>query len=286
MSDIIINNLNNAYREAVEFAKTHYENFPVVSMFLPRKLRKHVAVIYQFARQADDIADEGDLPTNFRLMLLESYRKKLTNSIHGLFDNNFWYSFNDTITSFNLTTKYFYDLLNAFEQDIVKSRYNTFDEILNYCERSANPVGRIILELFNIRDEKIMKYSDAICTALQLTNFYQDISLDYPKNRIYIPLNEMKEFEVSENLFELKKNNANFKKLLKFQVDRTKIFFEEGESILDLLPKELKFQINLTILGGKKILEKIEKMDYNTLNRRPTLSKLDLVNLFFKALIS
>lgn len=293
MTNIKTNKLDEAYQSAVQFAQSHYENFPVVSFFLPSRLKKHVAVIYQFARQADDIADEGEFPISFRLMLLESYRKKLTNSIHGIFDNDFWYAFNDTVTTFNLTKKYFYDLLSAFEQDIVKSRYDTFDEILNYCERSANPVGRIILELFNIRDEKIFEYSDAVCTALQLTNFYQDISIDFTKNRIYLPLNELresipfaKEFGFSINLFELKKNNDKFKQLLKIQIDRTKNIFSKGESILNYLPKELKLQIKLTILGGKRILEKIERIDYDTLNKRPTLSKIDLIILFFKALIS
>lgn len=276
--------LKKAYKNALKFTKAHYENFPVVSFFLPYKLKKHIAVIYQFARQADDIADEGNYPVDFRLMLLENYKNKLVNALKKIYEDDFWMALGNTISLINLTPKYFFNLLSAFEQDVTVTRYKTFEDVLNYCERSANPVGRLILELYDIRDEKIMQYSDAVCTALQLTNFYQDISIDYRKNRIYLPLDEMKKFGVSENIFELKKNNANFKQLLKFHIEKTKELFRQGENILIYLPAMLRLQIKLTILGGEKILEKIEELDYNTLNFRPTLSKKDVVKLFYKAL--
>ncbi|MDH7604578.1 MAG: squalene synthase HpnC [Melioribacter sp.] len=276
--------LKKAYDDAVKFTKSHYENFPVVSFFLPNKLKKHIAVIYQFARQADDIADEGNYPIDFRLMLLENYKNTLISTLKGIYEDDFWMALGNTINSMKLTPEYFFNLLSAFEQDVTVTRYKTFDDLLNYCERSANPVGRLILELFDIRDEKVMDYSDAVCTALQLTNFYQDISIDYKKNRIYLPLNEMKKFGVSENIFELKKNNANFKQLLKFHIEKTKELFNKGKNILNYLPGILRLQIKLTILGGEKILEKIEELDYDTLNYRPILSKKDLVNLFFRAI--
>jgi len=276
--------LKKAYNEAIKFAKSHYENFPVVSFFLPNRLKKHIAVIYQFARQADDIADEGNYPIDFRLMLLENYKNKLINTLEENYEDDFWMALGNTIKSMRLTPEYFFNLLSAFEQDVTVTRYKTFDDLLNYCERSANPVGRLILELFEIRDEKVMEYSDAVCTALQLTNFYQDISIDYSKNRIYLPLNEMKKFGVSENIFELKKNNANFKQLLKYHIEKTKELFNKGNNILNYLPGILRLQIKLTILGGERILEKIEELDYDTLNYRPILSKKDLVNLFFRAI--
>ncbi|MEG8947566.1 squalene synthase HpnC [Rosettibacter firmus] len=276
--------INKAYKEAIKFTKSHYENFPVVSFFLPKKLKKHIAIIYQFARQADDIADENNYPVDFRLMLLENYKNDLKNSLNGNFKNNFWMALNNTINKMNLSPKHFYDLLSAFEQDITVNRYKTFDDVLNYCERSANPVGRLILELFNIRNSEVVEYSDAICTALQLTNFYQDISIDYKKNRIYLSLDDLKKYDIDENTFELKKNSANFKQLLKCNIERTKEFFNKGENILKFLPGNLKFQIKLTILGGKKILDKIEEIDYNTLNIRPVLSKKDIIKLFYKAL--
>lgn len=276
--------LKKAYNEAIKFAKSHYENFPVVSFFLPNRLKKHIAVIYQFARQADDISDEGNYPIDFRLMLLENYKNKLINTLEENYEDDFWMALGNTIKSMRLTPEYFFNLLSAFEQDVTVTRYKTFDDLLNYCERSANPVGRLILELFEIRDEKVMEYSDAVCTALQLTNFYQDISIDYSKNRIYLPLNEMKKFGVSENIFELKKNNANFKQLLKYHIEKTKELFNKGKNILNYLPGILRLQIKLTILGGERILEKIEELDYDTLNYRPILSKKDLVNLFFRAI--
>ncbi|MCL5027506.1 MAG: squalene/phytoene synthase family protein, partial [Bacteroidetes bacterium] len=199
-----------AYHNAFKFAKSHYENFPVVSLFLPKVLRKHVAVVYQFARQADDIADEGSANLDLRIENLERYEEQLKNCVAGKFENNFWYALNNTISEFKLTPKNFFDLLKAFKQDTTKTRYDSFNEVLNYCEHSANPVGRIILEFFGIRETETVKYSDSICTALQVTNFYQDVSIDFLKNRIYISLDEIKTYGVELNQFELKKNNANF----------------------------------------------------------------------------
>lgn len=277
--------LEQAYRQSLLFTKSHYENFPVISFFLPRHLRKHVAVVYQFARQADDLADEGIESVERRVKNLELYEIHLTNCLNGRYENDFWCALHNTITEYKLTQKYFYDLLSAFKQDVTKTRYQTFDEVLNYCERSANPVGRIVLEFFNVRDEESVRYSDAVCTALQLTNFYQDVSIDYQNNRLYIPLDEIEKFEVKLNQFELKENNANFKQLLKYQVERTKKLFGEGQKLIARLPKELKPQIRMTILGGEKILQKIEKLDYDVLNTRPKLSKLDYVKIFFKAIV-
>jgi squalene synthase HpnC len=216
---------------------------------------------------------------------LELYETHLRNCLDGKFENDFWYALHNTISEYKLTPKYFFDLLSAFKQDLVKTHYQTFDEITNYCERSANPVGRIILEFFNIYDEESISYSDAVCTALQLTNFYQDVSVDIRKDRIYISLEEMEKFGVSTNQFELRKNNTNFEQLLKYQVDRTRLLFLEGRKLIVRLPKELKSQIYLTILGGEKILEKIERINYNVLEARPELTKLDYIEIFFRTLI-
>jgi squalene synthase HpnC len=277
--------LNIAYNRAVDFAKSHYENFPVVSLFIPKELRKHVAVVYQFARQADDLADEGSAASKTRIERLEQYEFQLKNCLQGNYENDFWSVLNNTITLLKLTPKYFYDLLSAFKQDVTKKSYSSFDDLLNYCERSANPVGRIILEIFGVSDKEALKYSDAICTALQLTNFYQDVSVDIVKGRIYIPLDEMKTFGVNENVFELKKNNTNFILLLKYQIDRTKKLFDEGWKLIPFLPDNLKKQIILTILGGKEILRKIEQIDYNVLQERPSLGKFDFIKIFFKAIL-
>jgi squalene synthase HpnC len=274
--------LDNIYLSALQFTKSHYENFPVISYFIPKQLKKHVAIIYQFARQADDIADEGNFSITERLRKIHMYRDDLLKTLNHNPPNEFWTAFYNTCQLYYLTHKNFYDLLSAFEQDIYVSRYSTYDDVLDYCQRSANPVGRIILELFNCSNEKTNKYSDSICTALQLTNFYQDIVLDFKKGRIYIPVNEMKEFGVNENLFELNENNANFNKLLSSQITRTKLLFEEGIKILELLPLNLKFQIKLTILGGMEILNKIEKISFNIFSNRPKLSKYDFIKMTFK----
>lgn len=216
---------------------------------------------------------------------LELYEIQLRNCLIGIYENDYWRALHNTIKEYNLTPKYFYDLLSAFKQDLVTTRYKNFDEIINYCERSANPVGRIILELFSIRDKESLRLSDAICSALQLTNFYQDVSVDIKKDRIYIPLEEMYRFGVSEIQFEFRENNTNFEQLLKFQVDRTKQLFYEGRKLIPKLPKELRSQIFMTILGGEKILRKIELLNYNVVDFRPKLSKVDYLLIFLRALV-
>lgn len=275
--------IENAYREALGFAKSHYENFPVISFFIPKELRKHIAVVYKFARQADDIADEGNFNAGQRIQQLADYREKLSDALNQKFHDNFWHAFFNTVNERNLSTQNFYDLLSAFEQDVTKARYNNFSELLDYCRRSANPVGRIILELFDIRDDESKKYSDAVCTALQLTNFLQDTAVDYSKGRIYLPLDEMKNFGVEENIFRLKENNSNFILLLKHQIERIDGMFDTGKRLLVKLPRSLKYQIKMTILGGREILRKIEKNNYDVLNVRPALTKTDFINLLLKS---
>ena len=278
--------LTIAYQNAEKFAGSHYENFPVVSLFLPKDLRKHIAVVYMFARQADDIADEGKENAERRMHDLEYYEKQLSDCLNGVFANDFWMALYSTIKEYQLTHSYFFDLLSAFKQDVRKNSYNTFDELKDYCKRSANPVGRIILEFFGIRDTDSIKYSDAVCTALQLTNFYQDISIDIENKRIYIPKEELTKFSVDENSLVMKKFDSNVMNLLRYQVDRTEHLFEMGQKLIPRLPKKLRFQIRLTILGGSEILKKIKKLDYNTLNYRPVLSKIDFVKLFTRAVLN
>ncbi len=292
-NNITDSDLQKAYSSAIRFTKSHYENFPVVSLFIPEKIRKDVAVVYQFARQADDIADEplASIADNiseqkFRIEKLGQYKNQLNAALKGEYSSDFWAAFHKTILTYQLDPSCFYDLLSAFEQDVVKKRYRDFSELLDYCRRSANPVGRIILQLFGIKNGDAYKYSDAICTALQLTNFYQDVAVDFANGRIYIPLEEFEKFGVNENLFELKKNNTNFIALLKYQVDRAQKLFDEGRNLLPLLPAELFRQIQLTILGGEAILRKIEKIDFNVLQVRPKLNKFDLVYLLIRAYLN
>lgn len=275
--------LQKVYSKSVKFSREHYENFPVASVFLPKKTRKHIAVVYRFARNADDIADEGNMNEGQRTDILQIYKQQLTEALQGNYANDFWRALHNTIKTYKLTEEYFYDLLSAFEQDITKKRYETFNELLDYCSRSANPVGRIILEFFNIREHEALKYSDAICTALQLTNFYQDVSVDLKKGRIYLPAEDLERHNVGEEEFSREGTSIEFKNLMKSQVERNFELYREGVNILPLLPPRLRFQIRLTILGGQEILNKIRLADFNVLNVRPKLSKIDYIKLFLKA---
>lgn len=270
-----------AYQEALNFAKSHYENFPVISYLLPKSIRKDVAITYQFARQADDIADEGDITSEERFHQLAEFRNSLIQSLEGNPSNKFWAALAQTIKDKKLTSSNFLKLLTAFEQDVTKNRYNDFAELQNYCDNSANPVGRIILELHGIFDAEAIQYSDSVCTALQLTNFYQDVSIDIQRNRIYIPNNELQNFSISENVFLLKDINVNFINLMQFQIERAEKLFDDGSNLLIKLPWRLKRQIAWTIKGGEAILKKIRNNNFDVLNYRPTLSKKDFIKLLF-----
>ncbi|PJA98499.1 MAG: squalene synthase HpnC, partial [Ignavibacteriales bacterium CG_4_9_14_3_um_filter_30_11] len=185
-------NIDSAYKISLDLAKSHYENFPVVSFLIPKEQRKHIAIIYWFARTADDIADEGNINNEERLKKLDELSDRIISISKDKILNEFDAAFLNTIRTKNLSPENLINLLIAFKQDVTKKRYENFDEVLNYCKNSANPVGRLILELNNINDEKAKVFSDNICTALQLTNFIQDIEIDYKKGRIYLPQDEMK----------------------------------------------------------------------------------------------
>ena len=278
--------IDDAYSVALKFAKSHYENFPVVSFFIPGKLRKHVAIIYWFARTADDVADEGSSGEGLRLEKLNELEFNLKKSLREKAVDEYFLALADTIKTKNLTAQYFNDLLCAFKQDVIKSRYKNFNELLEYCRNSANPVGRLILELFDIRNEKANGYSDNICTALQLTNFLQDTMIDYKKGRIYYPLDEMKKFSVTTKSFEQEENNHNFKQLVKYNVDRIQSQFDNGKNLLPMLHGRLKSEIGWTVAGGEEILEQIRKNDYDVINFHPKLSKLKMAGILLKSKFS
>jgi len=278
-------NLNRAYSKSLKFAKSHYENFPVVSFLIPKNLRKHVAIIYWFARTADDYADEGNLSKGERLEKLNNFEFRLKQLLIGKAESDYEIALANTINEKNLTAENFYNLLKAFRQDVIKYKYDNFDEIIDYCKHSANPVGRLTLELFDIRSEEAIKYSDKICTALQLTNFLQDVSIDYKKGRIYLPKDEMEMLQITEKMFEDKENNHKLKQLVKHNVDRIQNLFNEGKKLFPLLSGRLKVEIKWTVAGGEEILNRIRKNDYNVLNNRPELSKTRMVSLLLKSLI-
>ena len=279
------NELEIYYNKALQFTRSHYEYFPVLSFFIKKDLQEHVAVVYQFARQADDIADEGNNSEEKRIADLNNYELQLLNCVDNNTPKGFWKALNNTISKKKLNPLNFFNLLKAFKSDITKNRFGDYNEVLQYCENSANPVGRIILELHEIRNESALSYSDKICTALQLTNFYQDVGVDIEKGRIYIPKSEMDIFNVLESEIEQKLYTEKFINLMKFQIERTRKLFREGRNLLKLLPTRLKFQILITIKGGEEILNKIEHLNYNVLEKRPTLSKMEFIKLFISSII-
>ncbi len=271
-----------AYNSAISFAKAHYENFPVVSFLIKKELRKHVAIIYWFARTADDFADEGNLMSEERLGRLNEFEEDFNNLMKAIYKSEYEYALHQTITEKDLNPQHFLNLLKAFKQDVIKKHYKNFEELLDYCSNSANPVGRLILELHNIRNEEANIYSDKICTALQITNFLQDVKMDFEKGRIYLPEDDLNHYGVSKIMFEERKINLNFKRLIEFNVNRTQLLFDEGKNLVKFLHGRLKYEIKWTILGGEAILQKLRYNNYNVFIR-PSLSITDFTKLLLKS---
>jgi len=286
-----------AYDACTKLTRAHYENFPV-GRLVPREMQPHVHAVYAFARYADDLADEGyagsdkakgvqdAMSPEQRLAALEDWERQLrsprgTPGLHFIF-----IALHETIRDLELPICLFTDLLSAFRQDVVKRRYADFDEVLDYCRRSANPVGRLVLLLHGVRGEEYAMLSDHICTGLQLANFWQDVGVDLEKDRIYLPEDERKTYGVTEEALFAHRVDDHYRKLLAFQVVRTQTIFNRGERLTRKLRGLLRLEIRLTWLGGTKILRKIEALKYDTLNRRPKVGKIDMAALFFKALIS
>lgn len=281
---VINTDIDSGYSKAIELANSHYENFPVISLLISKNLKKHVAIVYWFARTADDFADEENSEPTERMEKLDAFENSLKNLLTAEPKNEFEAALKKTITAKNLTILNFLNLLKAFKQDVIKKRYSTFDEVLDYCFCSANPIGRIMLELFEIRNDKAVYYSDKICTALQITNFLQDTVIDYQKGRIYYPEDEMERFEVTESMFEINKINGNLKQLIELNVNRIQAYFDEGKSLLAFLSGRFKYEIDWTIRGGEEILNKIRGVDFDVFSNRLVLTKSDHMKILIKVL--
>jgi squalene synthase HpnC len=277
-----------AFAYCERMARAHYENFPVGSLLAPKNRRRHVYSIYAFARTADDFADEGygtsGLTEAGRLAALDDWERRLEDCYAGKADHPVFIALAETVRELQLPIKLFRDLLSAFEQDVVKRRYADFDQVLDYCVRSANPIGRLILLLFDYRDERWHQLSDCICTGLQLTNFWQDVEVDARKDRIYLPQDEMAQFGVSEEDLLEKRFSDRYAALLEFQVERTKELFERGRTLPGLVSGRLAIELRLTWLGGMRILERIEELGYDTLNARPVITSWDKMRLLARAI--
>ncbi len=274
---------NSVYESALKYARTHYENFPVVSFLIPAELRKHVAIIYWFARTADDIADEGTMAEMERLRKLNDFEVRFNQLLHGKYSSGYEKALHQTIVEKSLSPEHFTNLIKAFRQDVTKKEYWNYDELLDYCTNSANPVGRLILELHSVRNAEAIFYADKICTALQVTNFLQDVKVDFEKGRIYLPQDELEEYGIDKTIFEGSKINLNFKRLIKSNVNRTQLMFDEGRKLLKFLSGRLKYEIKWTILGGEAVLKKIRLNDYDVFIR-PHLTKPDFIRLLVRSL--
>lgn len=276
--------MTDSYTYCESLARTHYENFPVASFFLTKEKRKHVAAIYAFARIADDFADEPGLSDKERLQKLDEWESLLIGAVTNAAKHPVFLALGETIRQFDIPVELFQSLLKAFRQDVTVHRYDTFSELNAYCENSANPVGRLLLHLFHYRDDELHLLSDKICTALQLANFWQDISIDVQKGRLYIPLEDLRRFDVQEDaLFD--GNNEKVRQLIAFEVERTKHLFSEGKELLGRIGTDLSFELRLTWFGGMKILEKIKKKNYDTIRERPSLSSFDKIKIFGSAFL-
>jgi len=273
---------DSVYDNALKFAREHYENFPVVSFLIRRDLQKHVAIIYWFARTADDIADEGNLAAGDRMARLNGFESSFRRLLQGKYDSGYDEALHLTLEKKKLNPEHFINLLKAFKQDVIKKEYADYKQLLDYCKNSANPVGRLILELHSIREEEAFRYSDNICTALQITNFLQDVNIDFQKGRIYLPQNELAKFGISKIMFEEKEINLKFKQLIEFNINRTQLLFDEGRKLLKFLQGRLKYEIKWTILGGEAILQKIRNNDFNVFIR-PELTNKDFIKLLIRS---
>ncbi len=275
--------VDGSYRFCRDLAARHYENFPVASRLMPARLRRHVAALYAFARIADDFSDEPEYAGVRRERLLD-WRRQLDEVGRVPPSHPVFLALGATIAELDLPKSLFDDLLSAFLQDTEKSRYSTFDEVLDYCRRSANPVGRLVLMIHGYRDETRLRYSDAICTALQLANFWQDVSVDLKKDRVYIPEEDFQAHGYSEADLRMGVYNERFKSLMKFEVGRARALFEQGRPLAQTLAWPLSLEIRLTWLGGRQILKMIHRQDFDVLRSRPALRKRDWIPLLARAL--
>lgn len=276
--------LNAAFHYCTKIATGHYENFPVGSWIIPKEKRRYVHAIYAFARKADDFADEKLYREEERLPLLKEWENKLEDCISGQPAEPVFVALKETIRRFDIPVALLKDLITAFKMDLVNKRHRKISDLLTYCRYSANPVGRIVLHLFEYKDPELHRLSDFICTALQLTNFWQDIAIDLEKDRIYIPLEDMERFGYT--ISELKSHlvNSAFKDLLASEIEFTRGLFKEGLPLCNRVGKKLSLELKAVWSGGMKILEKIEKNGYDVFTKRPVVTTFDKVKIISKAL--
>lgn len=264
--------LAEAREYCARLARTHYENFSVASWFLPRRLRQHFFNVYAYCRISDDLGDEvGD--TAASLELLDQWKHELDACYNGTPKHPVFVALADTVRQFDIPQHEFSDLLIAFRQDQTVTRFDTFNDVLAYCRYSANPVGHLVLYLCGYRDPERQQLSDFTCTALQLANFWQDVTTDYAKGRIYLPLEDLRSYNVNEDDIARSRNTLAFCAMMKFEVERARDWFRQGLPLIAKVDRELVIDLDLFSRGGQEILNAIEKQHYAILGNRPVISK-------------
>jgi len=281
--------IRDAYAECERIARRHYENFPVASLLMPSRMRRHVAAVYAFARAADDFADEGTRAPAERLRLLEGWDQRLREAALSASPGlparageppeteSVFLALGESIRSLSLPMKYFEALLSAFRQDVTVTRYRTWDDIMQYCQRSANPVGRLVLRIAGYDDPNLDAASDAMCAALQLTNFWQDLKIDFDRGRIYLPEDERERHGALERDLAAGDITPAWQRALATAVARTRLLFDEGRYVCDGVRGRLRYDLRATWLGGTRILDHLERSRFDVIHRRPTLGAADAV---------
>jgi len=281
--------LEAAYAYCERLAQSHYENFPVASRLLPARMRPHIAAVYAFARLADDMADEGHRPAADRLADLEAWDARLSSIAAGAAPSagphaEVFVALRATIDACRLPPSLLHDLVSAFRQDVTVTRYATWDDLLDYCRRSANPVGRLVLRVAGYDRADLDTASDAVCTALQLTNFWQDLEIDWKKGRIYLPAATREDARAREEDLAARRMTAEWRRALGEAVARTRRLFRAGVPVADGVRGRLRWELRATWLGGTRILDKLEAADYDVFTRRPALTRADVPPILWHTL--
>lgn len=273
----------SAFAYCERLTREHYENFPVASLFIPADRRLYVSSIYAFARIADDFADEGTVAPFERLRKIDEWEAKLDGCFAGRADHPVFIALAETVAKTGIPREPLSALLKAFRMDVTKRSFGDFTELLEYCENSANPVGQLVLHIFGEASEKTVSLSNSVCTGLQLTNFWQDVSVDMAKGRVYIPLEDLDRFGYTKSDLGRNVLDDRFRELMRFQVERTRTFLKAGEPILREVGRRLRLELSLTLRGGSAILDKIQRIRYDVLKHRPKLSAFDKVTIISSA---
>lgn len=267
-----------------KLAESHYENFHVASWFLPKRLRPHFHALYAYCRIADDLGDEvGDRDAS--LALLDLWGHELDACYEGKALHPVFVALGETIRACNIPKEPFADLLVAFRQDQTRTRFESMEQVLGYCRYSANPVGRLVLYICGYRDEERFALSDATCSALQLANFWQDVSVDYEKGRIYLPLDDLARFHVTEEMIAQGRATDEFRAMLHYEVEYARALFHRGLQLIGLVDRELALDLDLFSRGGLEILNAIEQQKYDVLSARPAIAKTTKLMLALRAVL-